>query len=55
MAPIDTQECYENKFVQLIKNKTVHFLALFVMVYAGVEVTIRGIVFTYVVAQLGLI
>ena len=40
--PVKTQEIYENKFLQLINNKTVHFLALFITVYVGVEVTITG-------------
>ena len=39
---VKTQEIYENKFLQLVKSKTVHFLALFVTVYVGVEVTITG-------------
>ena len=33
-----------NKFGQLMKNKTVHLLAIFLMVYIGVEVTIGGII-----------
>ena len=28
-----------------MKNKTVHLLALFIMVYIGVEVTIGGMIF----------
>ena len=38
-----------------MKNKIVHFLALFITVYVGVEVTITGIIFTYVIAQLKLL
>ena len=33
----------DDKFGQLMRNKTVHLLALFLMVYIGVEVTIGGI------------
>jgi fucose permease len=46
VAPGKAREIYENKnkFRQLVKNKTVHFLALFIMVYVGAEVTIRGII-----------
>ena len=40
-------EIYENsKFSQLMKNKAVHLLAFFLMVYIGVEVTIGGIIFS---------
>ena len=35
----------DDKFGQLMRNKTVHLLALFLMVYIGVEVTIGGILF----------
>ena len=34
-----------NKFSQLMKNKTVHLLAAFLMVYIGAEITIGGIIF----------
>ena len=34
-----------NKFSQLMKNKTVHLLAAFLMVYIGAEITIGGINF----------
>ena len=36
----------DDKFGQLMRNKTVHLLALFLMVYIGVEVTIGGILFS---------
>ena len=39
------EENSDEKFSQLMRNKTVHLLALFVMVYIGVEVTIGGINF----------
>ena len=32
----------DDNFIQLMRNKTVHLLALFLMVYIGVEVTIGG-------------
>ena len=32
----------DDKFSQLMRNKTVHLLSLFLMVYIGVEVTIGG-------------
>jgi len=44
---------YESKFVQLLKNKTVHLLALFVMVYMGVEITIRGWIVTFMMIVRG--
>ena len=34
---------HDDKFGQLMKNKTVHLLALFLVVSMGVEVTIGGI------------
>ena len=56
VAPSKTQEIYENKFSQLIYNKAVHLIALFVTVYIGVEVTITGMFFfIYAIAQLGLL
>ena len=39
-----TEEIHDNKFGDLVKNKTVHFLSLFIMVYAGVEVAIGGMI-----------
>ena len=39
---IPSEEIQENKFSQLMKNKTVHLLAVFLMVYTGVEATIGG-------------
>ena len=35
----------DDKFGQLLRNKTVHLLSLFLMVYIGVEVTIGGTIF----------
>ena len=54
VTPFKTQETYENKFVQLLSNKTVHLLALFLTFYLGVEVTITGMIFTYMIARLGI-
>ena len=34
-----------NGFTQIMKNKIVHLLSLFLMIYIGVEVTIGGIRF----------
>ena len=39
------EEVNDDKFGQLMRNKTVHLLALFLMIYIGVEVTIGGIIF----------
>ena len=41
---IPSEEIHENKFSQLMKNKTVHLFAIFVMVYTGIEITIGGII-----------
>jgi fucose permease len=49
---VASEELHDDKFSQLMRNKTVHLLALFLVVYIGVEVTIGGIILlTYVVAQ----
>ena len=40
-----TDENNDDKFGQLMRNKTVHLLAIFLMVYIGVEVTIGGMIF----------
>jgi fucose permease len=37
----------DDKFGQLMRNKTVHLLALFLMVFIGVEVTIGGIFYIF--------
>ena len=39
-----TEEIHDGKLSQLMKNKTVHLLSLFLMLYIGVEVTIGGMV-----------
>ena len=41
---ISSEEMQEDGFIQLMKNKTVHLLAVFIMVYIGIEVTIGGII-----------
>jgi len=38
------EENNEDKFSQLMRNKTVHLLALFFVIYIGVEVTIGGMI-----------
>ena len=39
------EEINDNKFGQLMRNKTVQLLSLFLMLYMGVEVTIGGRIF----------
>ena len=39
------EENNDDKFSQLMRSKAVHLLALFVIVYIGVEVTVGGIIF----------
>ena len=39
------EEINDDKFGQLLRNKTVHLLSLFLMLYMGVEVTIGGRLF----------
>ncbi|TEB34191.1 MFS general substrate transporter [Coprinellus micaceus] len=41
----------EGKFKQIMSEKTVHFLAFFILVYVGVEVTIGGWIVTYIIEE----
>ena len=52
---IPSDEIHEDKFSQLMKNKTVHLLAIFLMVYIGIEVTIGGIIRSLKLLNKGLI
>jgi len=53
VPPSKTQENDDNKFVQLLKNKTVRILALFVTLYVGVEVTITGWIVSFMIIVRG--
>ena len=55
VTPSNTQETRGRKLVQLLSNKTVYLLTLFLTFYFGVEVAITSITFIYVIAQLGLL
>ena len=46
---VASEELHDDKFSQLMRSKTVHLLALFLVMFNGVEVTIGGII--YVVAR----
>jgi len=50
---IPGEEIHENKFSQLMKHKTVHLFAIFVMVYTGIEITIGGWIVTFLVLVRG--
>ena len=39
---VASEVLHDDKFGQLMRNKTVHLLALFLVMYIGVEVTIGG-------------
>jgi hypothetical protein len=41
---IPSEEIHENRFSELMKNRTVHLLAIFLTVYTGIETTIGGII-----------
>jgi len=47
------EETNDDKFGQLMRNKAVHLLALFLMVYIGVEVTIGGWIVTFLMIARG--
>ncbi|KAF4583440.1 hypothetical protein EYR38_002191 [Pleurotus pulmonarius] len=47
VAEKDTSE--HSKFRQILTQKTVHFLAFFILVYVGVEVTIGGWIVTFII------
>jgi len=53
IVPNKTEEIHDNKFGDLMRNKTVHFLALFLMVYVGVEVTIGAWIVTFLMIVRG--
>lgn len=38
----DSDRTSSNKFRQMIRNKDVHFLSFFALIYVGVEVTMGG-------------
>jgi fucose permease len=44
---VASEELHDDKFSQLMRKKTVHLLALFLVVYIGVEVTIGGIICSF--------
>jgi len=50
---IPGEEIHENKFSQLMKNKTVHLFAFFLMVNTGIEITIGGWIVTFLVLVRG--
>lgn len=39
------EEINDDRFRQFMRNKIVHLLALFLMVFIGIEITLRGINF----------
>ncbi|KAI0301233.1 MFS general substrate transporter [Multifurca ochricompacta] len=40
---------HENHYVQIMRHKTIHLIALFILFYVGVEVTIGGWIVSYVI------
>jgi len=47
------EEINGNKFSQLMRNKTVHLLALFLMVFNGIEITMGGWIVTFLMIVRG--
>ncbi|KIO26091.1 hypothetical protein M407DRAFT_15159 [Tulasnella calospora MUT 4182] len=47
------QPTSENLYKQILKQKSVHIMSFFILVYVGVEVTIGGWIFTYLVKERG--
>lgn len=43
-----TKEGKSGTFRQILSNKAVHFMAFFIFVYVGVEVTIGGALYFYI-------
>ncbi|KAH6917868.1 major facilitator superfamily domain-containing protein [Coprinopsis sp. MPI-PUGE-AT-0042] len=43
----------QNSFKQIMTTKAVHFLAFFILVYVGVEVTIGGWIVTFIIEERG--
>ncbi|KAJ7065045.1 MFS general substrate transporter [Mycena amicta] len=48
-APAETGTSEHSTFRQILSLKTVHLLALFILVYVGVEVTIGGWIVTFII------
>ncbi|KAG2008699.1 MFS transporter [Coprinopsis cinerea AmutBmut pab1-1] len=49
----DKSEEKETNIKEILSNKAVHFLALFILIYVGVEVTIGGWIVTYIIEERG--
>ncbi|KAI5897014.1 MFS general substrate transporter [Schizophyllum commune H4-8] len=52
-APLEKSASAESNFRQIFRLKNLHLLAVFVLVYVGVEVTIGGWIVTYVIDERG--
>jgi len=53
VPPDKIKEIHQDKFIQLMGNKTVHLLALFVMFYVAVELTTTGWIVTFMLVIRG--
>jgi len=51
--PEKTAESEAGTFKQVMKTRTVHLLAFFILIYVGVEVTIGGWIVTYIIQVRG--
>ncbi|TFK21819.1 MFS general substrate transporter [Coprinopsis marcescibilis] len=49
IVPRGTSDSEHSNFRQVMTNKTVHFLAFFILIYVGVEVTIGGWIVTFII------
>lgn len=49
----ETSTSSQSKYRQILSQKVVHLLALFSLIYVGVEVTVGGWTITYVIRQRG--
>ncbi|PIL23359.1 MFS general substrate transporter [Ganoderma sinense ZZ0214-1] len=47
--PEDTQENGESKYRQMFTLRSLHLMAIFILIYVGVEVTLGGWIVTYVI------
>ncbi|KAF8524366.1 MFS general substrate transporter [Hysterangium stoloniferum] len=52
-APAEVSTSQKNTLRQILQNKTVHFLAFFILVYVGIEVTMGGWIVTFIIGQRG--
>jgi fucose permease len=52
-ASNSSTDAQNGMFGQIMRRRTIHFIALFILVYVGLEVTIGGWIVTYIISERG--